>query len=117
MRILILEDDDGVRRALARAIESDGHEVMVASSLRACRPLFEVGVFDLHLPDGSGRDLAVGLLSAGVIGSAVFFTASTDGAEIGAAKELGRVVRKDVAELRRILQGIDPGGPSEDDTR
>jgi DNA-binding response OmpR family regulator len=111
MRILVVEDDDDVRRALVRTLGRDGHEILAAGSLAACRPLFDAGIFDLGLPDGNGRDLAGELLAAKVVGRALFFTGTTDPAKLAAASALGVVVPKDVAELRRMLRRIERGEP------
>lgn len=66
MRILLLEDEDSIRTALARAFERDGHEVRAAASLAEAREILgswspELAVSDLKLPDGDGLGL-VGVL-------------------------------------------------------
>lgn len=61
-RLLIVEDDDDIRRFLRLALTSDSHEVFEAATLQ--RGLIEAGtrrpdamVLDLGLPDGDGIDL------------------------------------------------------------
>jgi two-component system KDP operon response regulator KdpE len=61
-RILIVEDDPGIRRFVRQALEEEGHQVFDADRLQ--RGLIEAGtrkpdlvVLDLGLPDGDGIDL------------------------------------------------------------
>lgn len=60
-RVLIVEDDPGIRRFVRQTLEADGHQVFETDSVR--RGLIEVGtrkpdlvVLDLGLPDGDGID-------------------------------------------------------------
>ena len=55
-RVLIVEDDPGIRRFVRQALEDDGHQVSEADGLR--RGLIDAGprVLDLGLPDGDGID-------------------------------------------------------------
>lgn len=71
MRILLLEDEDSIRSALARAFERDGHEVRQAAALAEAASILsgwspELAVSDLKLPDGNGLDL-VGALGVPII--------------------------------------------------
>ena len=61
-RILLVEDEPDIRRFARMALESEGHEVFEAETLR--RGLIEAGsrrpelaIVDLGLPDGNGVDL------------------------------------------------------------
>ncbi len=61
-RVLIVEDDAGVRELLRDELEAEGLQVLEAASLQAGRELLEghdvdLLVTDLRLPDGSGRAL------------------------------------------------------------
>ncbi len=58
-RILLVEDDDRLRRALAIALRNQGHQVVQAGTqgqalLEMRRSGFDLAVIDLGLPDGSG---------------------------------------------------------------
>ena len=60
--ILVVEDDAPVRTFLADNLTADGHEVLVAGTVRDALRLLEyrrpdLAVVDLGLPDGSGLDL------------------------------------------------------------
>lgn len=61
--VLIVDDDERVRRSLARAVRAAGYETLafdrIASCLQYCRENRPAClVLDLHLPGESGLDLA-----------------------------------------------------------
>jgi DNA-binding response OmpR family regulator len=58
--VLVVEDDPAISDAVAYALEKDGMQTQVASTLAAARPLLascDVVVLDLVLTDGSGFSL------------------------------------------------------------
>lgn len=62
IRVLIVEDEDNIRRFVRLTLQSEGYEIFEAASLQ--RGLIEAGtrrpdilVLDLGLPDGDGVDL------------------------------------------------------------
>ena len=62
-RVLLVEDHDEVRKALARSLRLGGYRVAEAADLSAARELLEAApvdvlLSDLQLPDGIGYDLA-----------------------------------------------------------
>lgn len=67
MRILVVDDDPGVLRAVARQLRLHGHTVMCAEGVQAARRTagqmaalherFDFVVTDIDMPDGSGFDL------------------------------------------------------------
>jgi signal transduction histidine kinase/methylmalonyl-CoA mutase cobalamin-binding subunit len=62
LRILLVEDHDGVAKACRRLLMSHGHFVVCAPSLAAAtavaeRTPFDVAICDLSLPDGNGAEL------------------------------------------------------------
>lgn len=67
MKILVLEDDAALRRALARELADLGHEVIPAASFKDVRPealpTLEAAVFDLRLA-GPGGETGLDALAA-----------------------------------------------------
>lgn len=66
MSVLLVEDDEVVRASMCFALESEQISVTVAGSVAEGLSLYRDGVtdvvvIDLHLPDGSGYDLAMWL--------------------------------------------------------
>jgi signal transduction histidine kinase len=62
LRILLVEDHEGVAKACRRLLTSHGHFVVCVPSLAAAtivseRATFDVAICDLSLPDGSGIEL------------------------------------------------------------
>ena len=96
--ILVVDDDRVVARTLTRALVREGYQVATchsateASGLRA--KTFAAAVIDLHLPDGDGLCLAEGLLNDGRVGAVIYYSGSTDRAELAAASRNGRFVSK-----------------------
>jgi two-component system OmpR family response regulator len=80
-RIGICEDDPGVRRVLAEALRSAGHEVVLAHNGREAVSIFgatgtvEVLVIDIGLPDADGRDVCQALRAGGQHAPVLFLTA------------------------------------------
>jgi CheY-like chemotaxis protein len=62
MRILLVEDHEGVAKACRRLLMSHGHFVICVPSLEAAtlvaeRSTFDLAICDLSLPDGNGTEL------------------------------------------------------------
>jgi PAS domain S-box-containing protein len=62
LRILLVEDHDATRQALARLLSRDRHQVRIAATVAAALELaaqypFDLVISDLGLPDASGLDL------------------------------------------------------------
>jgi DNA-binding response OmpR family regulator len=96
-RLLVVEDDVTVARALSRLLARRGFSVALARSCAAARSQvqsFDFAILDLDLPDGNGVDLASQLLLNQRVPSVVFFTSSTDSALLARARRLGSVVMK-----------------------
>jgi ActR/RegA family two-component response regulator len=109
-RLLVVDDDVTVARALARASARRGFSVTVAGSCAACGALgqaFDSAILDLDLPDGNGVDLARRLLRAGSVQSVVFFTGSSDPALLARARRLGAVVMKS-SGVASVLASLAP---------
>lgn len=96
-RLLVVEDDVTVARALSRTLARAGFSVAAARSCGAARALrqnFDFAILDLDLPDGNGVDLARSLMASGKVPSVLFFTSCTDTALLARARCVGPVVMK-----------------------
>jgi two-component system response regulator MprA len=115
MQVLVIDDDDGVRSAVRRALVLDGHEVLTAESGQAGLDQLAVTtpdaiVLDLGLPDIDGMEVCRRLRGTGDRTPVLMLTARdaiedrVDGLEVGADDYL--VKPYDVRELRARLKAI-----------
>jgi two-component system response regulator MprA len=81
-RVLVVEDDAGLRHALSRGLAGSNMEVIEASdgasALEAVSRVdepFDVVVLDIGLPDADGRDVCQALRARGVTALVLFLTA------------------------------------------
>lgn len=85
MSLLLVEDDERVRRFVVRGLEAEGYSVAVAGdgpqafALARTEP-FEVMILDLMLPGYSGRELCQRLRATGV-GSPILMLTALDAVE------------------------------------
>lgn len=96
-RILVVEDYPPLATVIAISLRRLGHEVVRVGSVQRAEGVdgeFDAAVLDVDLPDGNGIDLARALMSAGIVGSVVFFTATRDTDARAAALRWGPVVDK-----------------------
>jgi ActR/RegA family two-component response regulator len=96
-RLLVVEDDVTVARALSRTLARRGFSVAIARSCTAARALagrFDFAILDLDLPDGNGVDLAHHLIANDRVPSVVFFSGTNDAALLAHARRVGTVVIK-----------------------
>lgn len=82
-RVLVVEDDHGLRDVLARGLREQGFAVTTAtdgaSALRtAAAGDFDATVLDIGLPDADGRDVCQALRAGGMTTPVVFLTARGD---------------------------------------
>ena len=118
-RILIIDDDDGLRQVVRWAVEADGHDVEDAGDGRAGVEAFRGGAFDLvitdvFMPNQDGietiaeirvidAEVPILAISAGV----QFITSSdilADALELGASEILTKPFK--VAALREAVAGL-----------
>jgi two-component system response regulator MprA len=77
----ICEDQPAIRRALVRAVERAGHDVVPAHTGSEAVKLFgaqshvDVIIMDIGLPDADGRDVVQALKSGGQLAPVLFLTA------------------------------------------
>jgi DNA-binding NtrC family response regulator len=96
-RILVLEDNAHLANALSRLLKRVGYDVVQAeccAAALASSGYFDLGVFDLELPDGGGIDVSSELMSIGNLGAVVFFTATLDGALFKRAERTAPCIQK-----------------------
>ncbi|MEO7979686.1 MAG: response regulator transcription factor [Sporichthyaceae bacterium] len=79
-RVLVVEDDHGLRDVVARALREAGFEVTTAAdgsgALRTAKAArFDVVVLDIGLPDADGRDVCQAMRAGGTTAPVVFLTA------------------------------------------
>ena len=106
--MLIVEDDPMIRRAITRALQGAGHEVVAVERCGGARGLgraFDVAVLDLELPDGTGVDMAGELLGLGTTEGVVFFSGAADPSLLVRAAQFGEVVAKS-GDLGTLLQAV-----------
>ena len=120
MRILVVDDDDVVQSAVARALRADGHVVLTAGNLDTARENVASGVdlivLDLRLPDGFGLELCRELRSEGACAPILLLTALTDvaqrveGLDAGADDFMAKPFA--IAELRARVRALGRRGPT-----
>jgi two-component system response regulator MprA len=78
-RILVVEDDHGLRDVIARGLREECFEVLTAadgaSALRTVDDRVDAVVLDIGLPDSDGRDVCHAMRAAGLDVPVVFLTA------------------------------------------
>lgn len=110
-RVLLVDDDPAVLRALSRLIGLEGHEVMTADGADDARQKFQdsydVLVTDVNMPDGSGVDLAKELLQESPHLGIVFVSGSSY-AQKNVETEKVRYLTKPTSrvELRRAVRAV-----------
>ncbi|MEZ4371887.1 MAG: response regulator [Polyangiaceae bacterium] len=109
MRVLLLEDEPVMRRAISRELSRRGYSVTEAPSATAalgCTGPYDCGVFDIVLPDGDGIEVAETLLESGAVGCAVFYSGTSDERIWLRASDGGVFVHKD-AGVQRLADQLD----------
>lgn len=82
-RLLLVEDDDGLREVFAQGLREEGFEVVTASDGRsairtAATDIVDAVLLDIGLPDSDGRDVCQALRARGVDVPVIFLTARGD---------------------------------------
>ena len=72
LSVLVIDDEHGIRKALAACLESDGHDVVAVSNGRdalaaTTRKSFDLVFVDIQLGDHSGMDLIPSLLAGRLV--------------------------------------------------
>ena len=112
-RVLLLEDDTFLAPLVLGLLQRNACEVLHVPNCAEALSIegeFDVGVFDVELPDGSGIDAAEALLCRGVVCAAVFFSGAGDEPTVCRAENLGEFVGKTqgsgplMSAVRRAVQ-------------
>lgn len=116
-QVLIVDDDQEIRKLLARFIEGQGFRVLLASTCQELRERLTTNqidliVLDVMLPDGSGLDMCRDLRAKRSTVPIILLTALKEdvdrivGLEIGADDYLGKPFnpRELVARIRAVLR-------------
>lgn len=78
-RILVVEDDHGLRDVIARGLRAEGFDVTTAAdgtgALRSTSAEIDALVLDIGLPDADGRDVCQALRARGIDAPVIFLTA------------------------------------------
>ncbi len=108
--VLLVEDDPQLARLFTMRLSRAGLVVTVAPSCLLARSSvgpFDVGLFDIILPDGDGVDVARELLAAGRVRRALFYSGTTDQRIwLRVREQGGRFVHKDEGVARIAEQVI-----------
>jgi len=113
-RILLVEDDDSVRRAFERGFRIAGYRVDVATTVKGGLEKLnghEVALLDLQLPDGHGTELLLKIRREGR-GTRVAIYSGLAEAEaiVQACGELPDAFFRKPVELSQLLEWIDDSG-------
>ncbi len=93
-KLLLLEDDEFLRDGLTEILTKEGYELKAANCVATAESLisantFDLMIFDVMLPDGSGFDLCSKIRSLGNDTPILFLTAKDDEIQIVRGLDLG----------------------------
>ncbi len=93
-RLLLLEDDEFLRDGLTEILTKEGYDLKTASCVAAAESLisantFDLMIFDVMLPDGSGFELCGRVRLSGIDTPILFLTAKDDEIQIVRGLDLG----------------------------
>lgn len=94
MKILLLEDDVMLNRAITQYLQSTGHEVRTARDGNNCLRIldeesFELLIFDINVPDFTGFEILEILHGKNIIVPTIYISALVDIEDISRGFELG----------------------------
>jgi DNA-binding response OmpR family regulator len=118
-RVLLVEDEDMVRKVLMRMLAARGFDVKTAANVSEAEALFDANQFDLlitdvMIPQGSGHALARSLVSRAPELRVLFVSGYSGGGQIeGLAAEQVRFLTKPFgsAELTETIEDLLPREP------
>lgn len=115
-RVLLVEDEDMVRKVLTRMLSARGFDVKTAASVSEAQALFESNEFellitDVNIPLGSGHALARSLVERNPALRVLFVSGYSGGTQVeGLAAEQVRFLTKPFgsSELTQMIQDLLP---------
>jgi DNA-binding response OmpR family regulator len=96
-RVLLVEDDPLLARALVRTLRANAVDVTyVASAADLSRHIghYDLGIFDIDLPDANGVEIAELCVAQKWVGHVVFFSATENEHRVRAAESVGELIHK-----------------------
>lgn len=112
-RILVVDDDAQIRAALRKALQAEGHEVVLAANGQEGIEKFhahaiDLLVLDLNLPVTSGWDAFERLTSISPLVPIIIITGRRDQRDVAAAAGVGALFEKpfDVPALLATIQQL-----------
>jgi signal transduction histidine kinase/ActR/RegA family two-component response regulator len=122
-RVLLVEDDEGVRAVVTLILSEAGYEVLAAGTLRDARSQwaatespFSLVIVDVVLPDGRGLEFAAEVRSARPLLPLMCMSGYADGADGGATPQgMLRLQKPFTADelLGQVRRALDAGGHAE----
>jgi DNA-binding NtrC family response regulator len=108
-QILVVQSNRGLAENLGHVLASRGHNVVLAASCQEADALhqhFDIGIFDVRLPDGSGTHLAARLSGFGRVRCRIFYTGERPSPIARPPDALGPVIRHGTP-IEKLLAAID----------
>jgi DNA-binding response OmpR family regulator len=114
LNLLLVEDNGAVGRAIAKSLRTQGHAVTLVNNYAEARTTpgyFDVGIFDIALPDGDGIELCEQMLRDRRIGGALFCSGSIDDLLLERAQETAPIISKE-ASFWELCDAIKAAAPA-----
>ncbi len=107
--LIVVDDDEQLRRAVGRLLRSHGHEVHAFASAEACLAEqcdADCAIVDIDLPGMSGLDLDTRLKQDGRSIPSVFMTGHDEWRIAGAVERHGRPILRKPLDEEALLAAI-----------
>ncbi len=109
-KVLVIEDDPAVARAIRRALGVVSLDCDVKSSaaeVREATGRYHVAIVDVNLPDGNGIDLYDELQRKALVRSGIFFTATENEDDKARASLIGTLIPKSEGIQAAVSRAIE----------
>jgi two-component system, OmpR family, response regulator len=112
-KILIIDDDASVRKALGKVLEDEGYQIMLAADGREAIERFESGpvdllLLDIGLPIRNGWDTFERIVSQALICPIIIVIGKANPCDMAVAAGVGTLMEKplDVPQLLQTIQEL-----------